>query len=145
MTKKIWKLNPETVDFVISVCPTPEKAFEILTKADTIFNADQDVATFTIASLNPDDILECKATLKLWRDKCAQLIEVDDFKAPWELSEEELKDLCEDDAEDEANDETDDSEDEGDCNVDDRKRVNVHVVFVGKGKEKTDGDKKDSE
>lgn len=142
MTKKIWKLTPETVDFVISVCPTPEKAFEILTKADTIFNADQDVATFTIASLNPDDILECKATLKLWRDKCAQLIEVDDFKAPWELSEEELKDLCEDDAE--TDDETDDSEDEGDCNVDDRNRVNVHVVFVGKGKA-SDSEKKDNE
>ena len=107
MTKKIWKLNPETVDFILSVCPTTEKGFEIVTKTDTIFNADQDVATFTIASLNPDDILECKATLKLWRDKCAQFIEVDDFKAPWELSKEELKDLCEDDAEAEADYETD--------------------------------------
>lgn len=145
MTKKIWKLNPETVDFITSVCPTPEKAFEIVTKADTIFNADQEYATFTIASLNPDAPLDCEATLRLWRKTAATLIEVDDFKAPWELSKEELKDLCEDDAEDEADDETDDSEDEGDCNVDDRKRVNVHVVFVGKGKEKTDGDKKDSE
>ena len=107
MTKKIWILTPETVDFVISVCPTPEKAFEILTKLGTIFNADQEYATFTIASLNPDAPLDCEATLRLWRDKCAQLFEVDDFKAPWELSEEELKDLFEDDAEAEADDETD--------------------------------------
>ena len=131
MTKKIWKLTPETVDFVISVCPTPEKAFEILTKADTIFNADQDVASFTIDSLNPGKILECKATLKLWRDECAELIEVEDFKAPWELSKEEIQGLHENDAE--ANDL---EGDEVDSNADDRKHVKVHVFFVGKTKDK---------
>lgn len=91
MTKKIWKLTPEAVDFIISVCPTPEKALELILKADTIFNADQDVASFEIASLNSGEILECKATLKLWRDECAELVEVDDdFKAAWEIAREKI-------------------------------------------------------
>lgn len=112
MTKKNWKLTHKAIDFIISVCPTPEKALELIFKADTIFNADQNVASFEIASLNPGEILECKATLKLWRDECAELVEVDDdFKAAWEMARERLAVFVNDEDEDDDGEAAEDKKD----------------------------------
>lgn len=135
MTKKNWKLTHKAIDFIISVCPTPEKALELIFKADTIFNADQDVASFEIASLNPGEILECKATLKLWREECCVFVEDEEIDRPWELTAEEIAQIGEDE------DDEDDSADEHDgilnC---------VVIVKHGKdGDDETAEEKKDNE
>lgn len=107
MTKKIWKLTPEAIDFIVEVAPTAQKAIELLQKAHTVFNCDQRHATLVIAEI--DRPLGPNATISLWRSESAELVEVpDDFEVPWDLMKKKLA----------ATDET-------------ANRVNVHVVVVG--------------
>lgn len=100
MTKKVWKLTEEAARFIYSVCPDKVTAAQFTKKAYVCFNSDQKSVEFKIASLNPDEILECKATLKLWREECCVLDEDDEIDRPWELTAEELAQLDEDDDED---------------------------------------------
>lgn len=107
MTKKIWKLTPEAINFIVEVAPTAQKAIELLQKAHTVFNCDQRHATLVIAEI--DRPFGPNATLSLWRNESAELVEVpDDFEVSWDLMKKKLA----------ATDET-------------ANRVNVHVVVVG--------------
>ena len=120
MTKKIWKLNPEAIDFIIKVAPTAQKSIELLQKAHTVFNCDQRHATLVIAEI--DRPFGPNATISLWRTESAELVEVpDDYEVPWDL----IKKKCE-------------------AMPNDDKCVSVHIVVVGKGKA-SDSEKKDNE
>lgn len=108
MSKKVWKLTEEAARFIYSVCPDEVTAAQFTKKAYVCFNSDQKSVEFKIASLNPDEILECKATLKLWREECCVLDEDDEIDRPWELTAEELAQLYDDeDDEDGSDDEHD--------------------------------------
>lgn len=111
MSKKVWKLTEEAARFIYSVCPDEVTAAQFTKKAYVCFNSDQKSVEFKIASLNPGEILECKATLKLWREECCVFVEDEEIDRPWELTAEELAQL--DDDEDDVDDE-DDSSDEHD-------------------------------
>ncbi len=111
MSKKVWKLTEAAARFIYSVCPDEVTAAQLTKKAFVCFNSDQNSVEFKIASLNPGEILECKATLKLWREECCVFVEDDEIDRPWELTAEELAQL--DDDEDDVDDE-DDSSDEHD-------------------------------
>lgn len=105
MTKKVWKLTEKAARFIYSVCPDEVTAAQLTKKAFVCFNSDQNSVEFKIASLNPGEILECKATLKLWREECCVFVEDDEIDRPWELTAEELAQL--DDDEDDVDDEDD--------------------------------------
>lgn len=135
MSKKVWKLTEEAARFIYSVCPDEVTAAQFTKKAYVCFNSDQNSVEFKIASLNPDEILECKATLKLWREECCVLDEDDEIARPWELTAEEIAQIGEDE------DDEDDSADEHDgilnC---------VVIVKDGKdGDDETAEEKKDNE
>ena len=107
MTKKIWKLTPETIDFIVEVAPTAQKAIELLQKTHTVFNCDQRHATLVIAEI--DRPFGPNATISLWRSESAELVEVpDDYEVPWDLMKKKLA----------ATDET-------------AERMSVHIVVVG--------------
>ena len=107
MTKKIWKLTPETIDFIIEVAPTAQKAIELICKAHMIFNCDQSQAQLTIAQT--DKPFGPEAKLFLWRSDSAELVDApDDFEEPWD----DMKKML-------------DALDDGE------KKVNVHVVVFG--------------
>ena len=105
MSKKVWKLTEKAARFIYSVCPDEVTAAQFTKKAYVCFNSDQKSVEFKIASLNPDEILECKATLKLWREECCVLDEDDEIDRPWELTAEELAQL-DDDEDDEDEDDS---------------------------------------
>lgn len=105
MTKKVWKLTEEAARFIYSVCPDEVTAAQLTKKAYVCFNSDQNSVDFKIACLNPGEILECKATLKLWREECCVLDEDDEIDRPWELTAEELAQL-DDDEDDEDEDDS---------------------------------------
>lgn len=134
MTKKIWKLTEKAAQFINSVCPDEVTAAQLAKKAYVCFNSEQTCVDFTLAALNPGEILECKATIRLWRKECCVLDKDDEIDRPWELTAEEIAELDEDE-----------DYDRDDNNADERKRVNVHVIYVGKSKAASDGEKKDCE
>lgn len=108
MSKKVWKLTEKAARFIYSVCPDEVTAAQFTKKAYVCFNSDQKSVEFKIASLNPGEILECRATLKLWREECCVLDEDDEIARPWELTAEELAQLDDDeDDEDDPDDEHD--------------------------------------
>ena len=101
---KIWKLTEEAARFIYSVCPDELTAAQLTKKAYVCFNSDQNSLDFEIASLNPGEILECKATLKLWREECCVLDEDDEIARPWELTAEEIAQIGEDETAEEKKD-----------------------------------------
>ena len=108
MSKKVWKLTEEAARFIFSVCPDEVTAAQLTKKAYVCFNSDQKSVEFKIASLNPGEILECKATLKLWREECCVFVEDEEIDRPWELTAEEIAEIGEDeDDEDDSCDEHD--------------------------------------
>lgn len=108
MTKKVWKLTPKAVQFIYSVCPDEVTAAQFTKKAYVCFNSDQKSVVFKIASLNPGEILECQATLELWREECCVFVEDEEIDRPWELTAEEIAQIGEDeDDEDDSGDEHD--------------------------------------
>lgn len=136
MSKKVWKLTKKATQFIYSVCPDEVTAAQLTKKAYVCFNSDQNSVDFKIASLNPGEILECKATLKLWREECCVFVEDEEIDRPWELTAEEIAQIGEDEEDDE-----DDSGDEHDgilnC---------VVIVKHGKdGDDETAEEKKDNE
>lgn len=136
MSKKVWKLTKKATQFIYSVCPDEVTAAQLTKKAYVCFNSDQNSVDFKIASLNPGEILECKATLKLWREECCVFVEDEEIDRPWELTAEEIAQIGEDEDEDDA-----DSADEHDgilnC---------VVIVKHGKdGDDETAEEKKDNE
>lgn len=132
MSKKVWKLTEEAARFIYSVCPDEVTAAQFTKKAYVCFNSDQKSVEFKIASLNPGEILECKATLKLWREECCVFVEDEEIDRPWELTAEEIAQIGEDDEDDE-----DDSADERDGIL--------NCVVVIKDGQKDDDEKKDNE
>lgn len=136
MTKKIWKIKPETIDFIVNVCPTKTKAFELIHKALVIFNCEQTSATLTIAKMS--EIFGASATITLWRSNAAELVEVSDrYKEPWELTAEEIGQIDEDEDEDDEDDSADEHDGILNC-----------VVIVKHGSDDDDEaveDKKDNE
>lgn len=112
MSKKVWKLTEAATRFIYSVCPDEVTAAQLTKKAYVCFNSEQTCVDFTLATLNPGKTLECKATLKLWREECCVLDEDDEIDRPWELTAEELAQL--DDDEDEDDEDEDDSGNEHD-------------------------------
>ena len=110
MSKKVWKLTKKATQFIYSVCPDEVTAAQLTKKAYVCFNSDQNSVDFKIASLNPGEILECKATLKLWREECCVFVEDEEIDRPWELTAEELAKL-EDDEDDEDEDGSGDEHD----------------------------------
>lgn len=136
MSKKVWKLTEKAARFIYSVCPDEVTAAQLTKKAYVCFNSDQNSVDFKIASLNPGEILECKATLKLWREECCVFVEDEEIDRPWELTAEEIAQIGEDDEDDE-----DDSADEHDG-------ILNCVVIVKHGKDGDDEaaeEKKDNE
>ena len=129
MSKKVWKLTEEAARFIYSVCPDEVTAAQLTKKAYVCFNSDQNSLDFEIASLNPGEILECKATLKLWREECCVFVEDEEIDRPWELTAEEIAQIGEDE------DDEDDSADEHDS-------ILNCVVIVKHGK---DGDDETAE
>lgn len=108
MSKKVWKLTEEAARFIYSVCPDEVTAAQFTKKAYVCFNSDQKSVEFKIASLNPGEILECKATLKLWREECCVFVEDEEADRPWDLTAEEIDQIGEDeDDEDDSGDEHD--------------------------------------
>ena len=135
MTKKIWKLTQKAAQFIFSVCPDEVTAAQLTKKAFVCFNSDQNSVEFKIASLNPGEILECKATLKLWREECCVLDEDEEADRPWELTAEEIAQISED-------------EDDEDDSADERDGILNCVVIVKDGKDgddETAEEKKDNE
>lgn len=135
MSKKVWKLTQKAAQFIYSVCPDEVTAAQLTKKAYVCFNSDQNSLDFEIASLNPGEILECKATLKLWREECCVFVEDEEADRPWELTAEEIAQIGDDE------DDEDDSADEHDgilnC---------VVIVKHGKdGDDETAEEKKDNE
>ena len=107
MTKKIWKITPEAIDFIVEVCPTTKKAIELICKAHMIFNCDQSQAQLTIKKT--DKPFGPEAKLFLWRSDSAELVDApDNYEEPWY----DVKKML-------------DALDDGE------KKVNVHVVVVG--------------
>jgi hypothetical protein len=130
MSKKVWKLTKKATQFIYSVCPDEVTAAQLTKKAYVCFNSDQNSVDFKIASLNPGEILECKATLKLWREECCVFVEDEEIDRPWELTAEEIAQIGEDE---------DDEDDDGILNC-------VVIVKHGKdGDDETAEEKKDNE
>lgn len=96
MSKKVWKLTKKATQFIYSVCPDEVTAAQLTKKAYVCFNSDQNSVDFKIASLNPGEILECKATLKLWREECCVFVEDEEIDRPWELTAEEIAQIGDD-------------------------------------------------
>lgn len=134
MSKKVWKLTEEAARFIYSVCPDEVTAAQFKKKAYVCFNSDQKSVEFKIASLNPGEILECKATLKLWREECCVFVEDEEIDRPWELTAEEIAQIGEDDEDDE-----DDSADERDG------ILNCVVIVKHGNDDETAEEKKDNE
>lgn len=131
MTKKIWKLTEEAARFIYSVCPDEVTAAQLTKKAYVCFNSEQTCVDFTLATLNPGKTLECKATIRLWREECCVLDEDDEIDRPWELTAEEIDQIGEDE------DDEDDSGDEHDGIL--------NCVVVIKDGQKDSEEKKDNE
>lgn len=130
MSKKVWKLTKKATQFIYSVCPDEVTAAQLTKKAYVCFNSDQNSVDFKIASLNPGEILECKATLKLWREECCVFVEDEEIDRPWELTAEEIAQIDEDE---------DDEDDDGILNC-------VVIVKHGNdGDDETAEEKKDNE
>lgn len=130
MSKKVWKLTKKATQFIYSVCPDEVTAAQLTKKAYVCFNSDQNSVDFKIASLNPGEILECKATLKLWREECCVFVEDEEIDRPWELTAEEIAQIGEDE---------DDEDDDGILNC-------VVIVKHGNdGDDETAEEKKDNE
>lgn len=130
MSKKVWKLTEKAAQFINSVCPDEVTAAQLAKKAYVCFNSDQNSVDFKIASLNPGEILECKATLKLWREECCVFVEDEEIDRPWQLTAEEIAQIGEDE---------DDEDDDGILNC-------VVIVKHGKdGDDETAEEKKDNE
>lgn len=108
MSKKVWKLTEKAARFIYSVCPDEVTAAQLTKKAYVCFNSEQTCVDFTLATLNPGKTLECKATIRLWREECCVLDEDDEIARPWELTAEEIAQIGEDeDDEDGSDDEHD--------------------------------------
>lgn len=130
MSKKVWKLTKKATQFIYSVCPDEVTAAQLTKKAYVCFNSDQNSVDFKIASLNPGEILECEATLKLWREECCVFVEDEEIDRPWELTAEEIAQIGEDE---------DDEDDDGILNC-------VVIVKHGNdGDDETAEEKKDNE
>lgn len=136
MSKKVWKLTKKATQFIYSVCPDEVTAAQLTKKAYVCFNSDQNSIDFKIASLNPGEILECKATLKLWREECCVFVEDEEIDRPWELTAEEIAQIGEDEDDDE-----DDSADEHDGIL----NCVVIVKHGNDGDDETAEEKKDNE
>ena len=133
MSKKVWKLTKKATQFIYSVCPDEVTAAQLTKKAYVCFNSDQNSVDFKIASLNPGEILECKATLKLWREECCVFVEDEEIDRPWELTAEEIAQIGDDE------DDEDDSDDEhGGI-------LNCVVIVKHGGDDETAEEKKDNE
>lgn len=104
MSKKVWKLTEEAARFIYSVCPDEVTAAQLTKKAYVCFNSEQTCVDFTLATLNPGKTLECKATIRLWREECCVLDEDDEIARPWELTAEEIAQIGEDDSAEEKKD-----------------------------------------
>ena len=104
MTKKIWKLTEEAALFIYSVCPDEVTAAQLTKKAYVCFNSEQTCVDFTLATLNPGKTLECKATIRLWREECCVLDEDDEIARPWELTAEEIAQIGDDETAEEKKD-----------------------------------------
>ncbi|HIR20906.1 MAG TPA: hypothetical protein IAC89_01600 [Candidatus Aphodousia faecalis] len=137
MSKKVWKLTKKATQFIYSVCPDEVTAAQLTKKAYVCFNSDQNSVDFKIASLNPGEILECKATLKLWREECCVFVEDEEIDRPWELTAEEIAQI----GEDEDEDDEDDSADEHDGIL----NCVVIVKHGNDGDDETAEEKKDNE
>ena len=131
MSKKVWKLTEEAARFIYSVCPDEVTAAQLKKKAYVCFNSEQTCVDFTLATLNPGKTLECKATIKLWREECCVLDEDDEIARPWELTAEEIAQIGEDE------DDEDGSDDEHDGIL--------NCVVVIKDGQKDSEEKKDNE
>lgn len=103
MTKKVWKLTEKAAQFIYSVCPDEVTAAQLTKQAYVCFNSEQSCVDFTLATLNPGKTLECKATIRLWREECCVFVEDEEIDRPWELTAEEIAQIGED--EDDEDDE----------------------------------------
>lgn len=131
MSKKVWKLTEEAARFIYSVCPDEVTAAQLAKKAYVCFNSEQSCVDFTLATLNPGKTLECKATIRLWREECCVFVEDEEIDRPWQLTAEEIAQIGEDE------DDEDDSGDEHDGIL--------NCVVVIKDGQKDDDEKKDNE
>ena len=131
MTKKIWKLTQKAAQFIYSVCPDELTAAQLTKKAYVCFNSEQTCVDFTLATLNPGKTLECKATIRLWREECCVFVEDEEADQPWELTAEEIAQIGEDEDEDDEDDSADEHDGILNC-----------VVIVKHGK---DGDDETAE
>lgn len=131
MSKKVWKLTKKATQFIYSVCPDEVTAAQLTKKAYVCFNSEQTCVDFTLATLNPGKTLECKATIRLWREECCVFVEDEEIDRPWELTAEEIAQIGEDE------DDEDDSGDEHDGIL--------NCVVVIKDGQKDDEEKKDNE
>lgn len=135
MTKKIWKLTEKAAQFIYSVCPDELTAAQLAKKAYVCFNSEQSCVGFTLATLNPGKTLECKATIRLWREECCVFVEDEENDRPWELTAEEIAQIGEDE------DDEDDSADEHDGIL----NCVVIVKHGNDGDDETAEEKKDNE
>ncbi len=133
MSKKVWKLTEKAARFIYSVCPDEVTAAQLTKQAYVCFNSEQSCVDFTLATLNPGKTLECKATIRLWREECCVFVEDEEIDRPWELTAEEIAQI----GEDEDEDDEDDSGDEHDGIL--------NCVVVIKDGQKDDEEKKDNE
>lgn len=87
MTKK-YVLTDEAKEFVRKVAPTPERAQELIAKAETVFNCEQTDFSATCRKLKSNygkwDGAYCYLVMN--RSDCAELTDVDD----WPLTDDEI-------------------------------------------------------
>lgn len=136
MSKKVWKLTEKAARFIYSVCPDEVTAAQLTKQAYVCFNSEQTCVDFTLATLNPGKTLECKATIRLWREECCVFVEDEEIDRPWELTAEEIAQIGEDEDEDDAD------------SADERDGILNCVVIVKHGKDgddETAEEKKDNE
>lgn len=137
MSKKVWKLTEKAAQFINSVCPDEVTAAQLTKKAYVCFNSEQSCVDFTLATLNPGKTLECKATIRLWREECCVFVEDEEIDRPWELTAEEIAQIGEDEDEDDEDDSADEHDGILNC---------VVIVKHGKdGDDETAEEKKDNE
>lgn len=83
MTKK-YVLTEKAKEYIRSVVKSPERAEEIISKAETVFNTEQLSAFFTLGELKINGMRWASANIYLERHNCSREIE------DWELSDEEI-------------------------------------------------------
>ena len=79
-----YVLTQQAKDFIFSVVKSPERAKEIIKKAEICFNNEMDYVDFLLGDMKKGSMSVCTAKIFLNRYFCAKQVE------DWQLSDEEI-------------------------------------------------------